>query len=133
MSDTDSTRDWCIHYRGLQYDTCEASVDYDSVAAPSPVPLDNPRFGIDNRLPCFKRSGVNTCPSQRFRTEEEAKAKDAEIEASIRSWVNKLANDICPHCDTPIQREVQVGRCVYAEPCNHRLYQGRAKRKAVPA
>jgi len=31
---------------------------------------------------------------------------------------------ICPICQTPIERKKQVGRCVYAEPCGCRLWQG---------
>lgn len=33
----------------------------------------------------------------------------------------------CPICGARMERERQVGRCVYAEPCGHRLYQGRTR------
>ena len=43
----------------------------------------------------------------------------------IAAFFEKLRNGTCPHCDLKIERQRQVGRCVYAEPCGHRLYQGR--------
>jgi len=35
-----------------------------------------------------------------------------------------IAAGIGPHCEQPIARRVQAGRCVPAAPCGHRLYQG---------
>jgi len=42
----------------------------------------------------------------------------------IAAEFEKLAKNVCPHCDGAIARQEQVGRCVYARPCGHRLYQG---------
>lgn len=42
----------------------------------------------------------------------------------VKAWCEKLRNNVCPHCDAPIAQQEQVGRCVYARPCGHRLYQG---------
>jgi hypothetical protein len=50
----------------------------------------------------------------------------AEDIALLNAAFDKLANGICPHCDTTIEHERQVGRCVYGEPCGCRLYQGTA-------
>lgn len=36
-----------------------------------------------------------------------------------------LQKDICPQCERSINEKKQIGRCVYAYPCGHRLYQGR--------
>jgi hypothetical protein len=47
-----------------------------------------------------------------------------EVAEQLRVYLEKLAADICPFCDTPITDQRQVGRCVYALPCNCRLYQG---------
>lgn len=126
----DSYDDWCVHYRGfmrpidvpLEEATCEAGVRYLSVEV-ADVPGATNRL---DRLPCFKRNGL-PCPSQRFNTPEEAAFKRAAADASIAAFVNDLADDICPHCKTPVTKQVQVGRCVYAEPCGHRLFQGKAK------
>lgn len=37
---------------------------------------------------------------------------------------------ICAICSKPFDLLEQVGRCVYARPCNHRQYQGRLPRHA---
>jgi hypothetical protein len=50
--------------------------------------------------------------------------RKAELDASVAKYLADLANDICPVCETPVAKKHQVGRCVYAEPCGHRLYQG---------
>jgi|GEM_PF-1080565 len=56
----------------------------------------------------------------------------AETERSNSQFVaflSHLAQGTCPHCGTPVKREKQVGRCVYAEPCGHRLYQGKTRER----
>jgi hypothetical protein len=50
---------------------------------------------------------------------------DPKDNALIAAWFQKLADNVCPHCDTAIARQEQVGHCVYARPCGHRLYQGK--------
>lgn len=35
-----------------------------------------------------------------------------------------VEDDLCPHCGNQIDRQQKVGRCVYAVPCNCRLWQG---------
>jgi hypothetical protein len=35
-----------------------------------------------------------------------------------------LEGSTCPFCQMPITARIQKGRCVYADPCGHRLYQG---------
>ncbi len=49
-----------------------------------------------------------------------------EAEAvQARQALGELAEDVCPWRHAKIEKMVQIGRCVYARPCNHRLYQGR--------
>lgn len=60
-------------------------------------------------------------------TEEEIAQHERETAEVIKAFFENLANDICPHCKTPITNKRQVGRCVYADPCGHRLYQGKLK------
>ncbi len=50
-----------------------------------------------------------------------------ETRAAIQRYFENLNADLCPFCQAKIEEEQQVGRCVYAKPCGHRLYQGRAK------
>ena len=40
-----------------------------------------------------------------------------------------MNRDICPHCEDRIEKFEQVGSCVYAMPCGHRLYQGRVPQR----
>lgn len=60
-------------------------------------------------------------------TDEEERQR--QITAAIAEYFERLTAGLCPFCGVKIEKQVQVGRCVYAEPCNHRLYQGRAPRK----
>jgi hypothetical protein len=55
---------------------------------------------------------------------EQTPERKAELDASVAKYLADLANNICPVCETPVEKKIQVGRCVYAEPCGHRLYQG---------
>lgn len=52
-----------------------------------------------------------------------------EMAEAAKAYFAALAAGICPTCNAKIEKEKQVGRCVYALPCYHRLYQGTAKPK----
>jgi hypothetical protein len=54
--------------------------------------------------------------------------QDAQIAQALQIFVERMAAGVCPECQQKIEKEKQVGRCVYAEPCGHRLGQGRAKK-----
>ena len=41
-------------------------------------------------------------------------------------FMRKLERNICPFCDRPIESREQVMTAVYADPCGHRLYHGKA-------
>lgn len=49
-----------------------------------------------------------------------------EVAEAARAYLTALAEGKCPTCGAVVQEEEQVGRCVYARPCGHRLYQGKA-------
>ena len=52
-------------------------------------------------------------------------ADDEEwIKEAIEKIKASVEGDLCHVCNGRIEKKVQVGRCVYAEPCRHRLYQG---------
>lgn len=114
---------WCIHFNGIMEKVCRAGVSYD-----------DPKFGgrqpYRAELPCLKAevtdpTRTDLCDQCEFLTEEQAKAKAEESARHIRALFKKEAAGICPTCDRQIDERRQVGRCVYASPCGHRLYQGR--------
>ena len=120
----------CIHFNGLINDTCKAGVLYSEARDESTRPY---------RYACFQRIGDKgqlgsqddvagypevACPRAQFLTEAEAKAEEAESRKEIKAFFDEMASGKCPHCHQPMTKR-QVGRCVYAEPCGHRLYQGK--------
>ncbi|GAC1459826.1 MAG: hypothetical protein PVSMB8_15270 [Vulcanimicrobiaceae bacterium] len=115
----------CVHFRGIQHATCKAGVEMASVRDASGV------------LPCLTlstdRKATTSCPLYREPTAE-------EIAADQAAWTNRLSEmnarterGECLHCGAKVTDVTQVGRCVYVEPCGHRLGQGDAKtvRKAL--
>ena len=51
-----------------------------------------------------------------------------QLEQAALQFFDRLINGVCTVCGGEVTKHVQVGRCVYAEPCGHRMYQGKAKR-----
>lgn len=103
----------CRHFNGIQHDKCRADVAYKT---------------FQGRMPCLPKyadSKTGVCALFELYTEDEINKQQTEAAAAIAAFFSNLANDICPHCQTPITGKRQVGRCVYADPCGHRLYQGR--------
>lgn len=109
----------CIHFAGM-YDPgmvpkthCKAGIAFAEVKAQN-----------GGKLPCLGREDAE-CASFRYPTSEEVRQWEADTKAAVNDFFGKIEAGICPHCGTAIQRKEQVGRCVYARPCGHRLYQGR--------
>jgi hypothetical protein len=50
-----------------------------------------------------------------------------ESDQAVADFLKDYHSGVCHHCKTEIQQERQVGRCVYALPCQHRLWQGKAR------
>jgi hypothetical protein len=81
--------------------------------------------------PCFKDQGcTERCSQAVFRTPEEVAEEEEKSRQALAAFLDDIKNDICPHCKAPIEEQKQIGRCVYAHPCHHRLFQGKAKKKA---
>ena len=121
--------EFCIHYRGLfRTEVCEAGIRFDDVEGPK-KPGDTSRL---DRLPCFERptSLQVPCPQRQFPTPEERAERMRLVAEHMTRWAADLAAGICPACKQPMT-EKQVGRCVYASPCGHRLYQGTASKQAA--
>lgn len=52
-----------------------------------------------------------------------------ERDTVIQFLKDLLDDTICPHCKTVLTGQVQIGRCVYGEPCGCRMYQGKVTKK----
>jgi hypothetical protein len=56
-------------------------------------------------------------------------AHDAVFDAAVTEWLQQAtlhrARQECIQCGTKITAKIQVGRCIYVEPCGCRLGQGR--------
>lgn len=109
----------CKYFNGIQHKTCGKGVLYMDVRQSSPPTL-------PAEFPCTSGNGTKTkCLLAEFPSEAEAMAEEAEIQTFIKVFFDDLKRGVCPHCQTAIEKRQQVGRCVYAEPCGHRLYQGK--------
>ena len=78
-------------------------------------------------MPCFYSNTIQVCESREPFTPEEKKQVEAETIAINDMFTSLQArrSDICPHCKGKIKSMSQVGRCVYASPCQCRLWQGK--------
>ena len=116
----------CRHFTGVgRSETCAAGIRYDSVRdSTHPGPYRWPCLGADMRL---GEGCTTTCVKHELLSKEEAEAEEAEIEAVVSAHLAKLAANICPACDTPYTDTKQIGPCLYAIPCGHRLGQGRKR------
>lgn len=77
---------WCIHYTGIQHDTCKQGINYLQLAG-------GEQFGMAKRLPCLRgNEGANSCALCHYPTSEEVAAHEAEIEAyTARRRVEAMA------------------------------------------
>ena len=108
---------WCVHFTGVMNKTCRLGIAYDSV-----------RGTERGQFPCLKatytdQTRIDLCSSAEYLTVEQAKVKADEKLARIRGKMQRMADGFCPHCDQKIERSQKIGRCLYAEPCGHRLGQ----------
>lgn len=106
---------WCKHFNGVLNDSCQAGIAYKDVRA-------------GGKLPCLKDEGISdTCPQAVFPTEQEVDEQAAHAMQLAAEFLDRLQNGFCPHCGVKIEAERQIGCCVYALPCWHRLGQGKAR------
>lgn len=109
---------WCANYNGITNKFCDAGIKYINVEDVSQTGL--------NRFPCFKdKKCAVVCDKRRWFTDDEVREQDEEIDRIVKRFNDLLQKDICPQCENSIDEKKQIGRCVYAYPCGHRLYQGR--------
>lgn len=115
--------DRCKHFTGYQNLVCEAGVTYRTLVG-------GPLTGWLGRLPCLLMEGQHDqaiCERFELPTAEELAESERRAEESTQRFTRALEEGRCPHCEQPVARERQVGPCVYAEPCGHRMYQGHAR------
>lgn len=111
----------CRHFHGIQ-NVCGAGIN----------PLDVRDTSVRGmaRWPCFAvawaRPCATICEQVSLLTDEEQAAEDREFAAACDKVIAGLAAGKCPDCGAGVDRREQVGKCVYARPCGHRLGQGRA-------
>lgn len=113
-----ANKEWCRHYTGaLSNTSCEAGVEYDAVRDTTQKPF---------HLPCTDPAVRDRCVSFEAYTDDEI----AKHNRAITGWMQHLADfgekkrSDCPQCKQEVTQLVQVGRCVYCNPCGHRLWQG---------
>lgn len=113
----------CRHFTGIHQDICKAGIRYDSVRDHQP----GYRMA---RWPCLtldKSPAATICEKRDYWTAEESRAMVASDDAAVAKFIADLDAGNCPHCGRPVEKQEQVGSCVYASPCGHRLGQGTAK------
>jgi hypothetical protein len=108
----------CRHFNGIDRKVCDAGVGYLDVRDDTTSPY---------RWPCFKSDNcVIRCERASFFSEQEIADEVARVQAHAVEFLTTLATGkVCPHCKMPITKRYEVGRCVYADPCGCRQYQGR--------
>lgn len=105
---------WCKHFNGVHNDKCKVGIAYDDAR-------------YERKLPCIKSENcTRPCASAIFPTEEEVRKQAEEQRNAAARYFELLDSGKCPVCETVVEKHRQVGRCVYAIPCNYRLYQGKA-------
>lgn len=134
--------DTCKFYNGTLLNThCKAGVCYRDV---TPDPDDT--TGIAYRMPCIdlgmyqklhgRGLGMNEvqkanydrrghCDKREAPTIQEVEEHEAVRLARFHEHMSNIQNGICPTHKVAMTKK-QVGRCVYADPCGCRLYQGKA-------
>jgi hypothetical protein len=111
---------WCRHFNGMMHESCKAGVLYEEVRDTTTRPYGYPCF-LNGPIP----HGAIPCAAASFPTEEEGREWERGVNESAARFASELAAGRCPHCGRDIVRKRQVGRCVYADPCGCRLYQGK--------
>jgi hypothetical protein len=113
---------WCIYYTGLlgrigeneDERRCKAGMLYADVKGRKET------GGVS--VPCVPNldAGLTTCPLYAPRSEEQAAEEMRREMEHMTTHFAVVAAGYCPHCGKPMRQE-QIGRCVYAKPCGHRL------------
>lgn len=105
----------CRHFNGVQNKVCKAGIEYAAFYRKGSIPC----------LPDEQGKTPQRCDQFAYKTVEELEEHDRQVAEAVSKWLKNFAAGMCPHCGRKIEQKKQVGRCVYAEPCGCRLYQGK--------
>lgn len=108
----------CRHFTGVIHNkTCNAGIAYDSVRDESDRPY---------KWPCIHPDASTSCASFMPYTPEELAEQNRLVENFLENMAAFEARETeaCIQCGKHVDRLDKVGRCVYARPCNCRLWQG---------
>jgi hypothetical protein len=127
---------FCRHYRGIgraQDTHCAAGVAYIDVAQKSGVHEDGRPYPILTGLPCVRTDRHDAdaipCAAREWPTPAQIAEEEARITESVKEMTRRMAEQECIHCGAKVERYKEVRPCVYAEPCGHRQWQGRAPKR----
>lgn len=109
---------WCRHFTGIQNDTCEAGIKYVDVRIVPPKGM--------YQWPCINSEHRAVCPHFAPYTQEEIDQREREVTEAVErlNAFGRRETENCPHCGQHVARLQQIGRCVYAQPCGCRIWQG---------
>ena len=54
---------------------------------------------------------------------------DSLIQQKAAEFLQRMLDGVCTVCGGVVTKEVQVVRCVYAEPCGHRIRNGHVRQQ----
>lgn len=115
----------CVNFNGVQHSACAAGIAYKSVEGMKPG---------HHTLPCFRTPERTECPSSCASytepTVEQLAEFNAKLDARFDEITQRQSRGECRDCGAKVVSVSQSGRCVYAEPCGHRIGQGDAKQVA---
>jgi hypothetical protein len=118
----DDEKDWCRHYNGVgNGPVCKAGVLYETVK--DVIPDGHPSW----TYPYYNPKAQTICAKREYYTDAELAEHEKAVVAfidSMTAFTDRKTED-CIHCGKHVTKLRQVGRCVYAEPCGCRLWQGK--------
>lgn len=86
----------CIHFNGIQHDTCKAGINYRELAG-------GEEFGMAKRLPCISENGIEpgVCASCHYPTPAEVAVMEAEFQGHMDAMRERNSILGAAHTDAP--------------------------------
>jgi hypothetical protein len=118
---------YCRYFTGIAAGVCEQAMPYRQFAGYAYPCI--PKQPTDTRVQA-------TCPLHSLPSAEEVEVEEQRLDQALREYLGTFAarqhRGECGHCGTPMEAKVQVGRCIYAQPCGCRVGQGRLMQDGKP-